>query len=114
MSEEESDDSPTDETPRGSGVSENQSFSDRLNALLDRPVFDPESQARDEPKLLRRFRKAFNADPELATTLYVGFYFALLLCFAQQGVRIFKHCYFQPDRLCPWEVGLSVDDVLNF
>jgi hypothetical protein len=49
-----------------------------------------------------------------ATTLYIGFYFALLLAFAQQGVRIYKHCYFEPDKLCPWDVGPAVDQLLNF
>ena len=92
-----------------------ESLEQRLNALLDRQVFDPDRQARtDEPFFLGQFRQRFDADPEAATILYVGGYFALLLCFAQQGVRIYKHCYFTPDKMCPWEVLPSVDELLNF
>lgn len=88
---------------------------DRLDALLDRSFFDPTSEGRrGEPRFLIQFREMFAADPEFASTLYVGCYFALLLFFAQQGVRIFRHCYFMPDQLCPWDVGPSMDALLNF
>ena len=100
--------------PDVSDASGSDSFEDRLNALLDRPVFDPDNRARDESRLLGLFRDKFDADPEYATIMYVGGYFALLLCFAQQGVRIYKHCFFMPDKLCPWEVGPSVDELFNF
>jgi len=117
----EPDETPTAEERPGdattgalSGESSEGDLGERLNALLDRSVFDPDSRGRDEPRLLAFFRAKFDEDPEFATTLFVGFYFAVLLCAAQQGVRIFKHCYFLPDKLCPWDVGPSVDELLNF
>ena len=99
------------------------SAADRLNELLDRPFFDPEKGNKDEPGLLKRFREEFDADPELATIAFIGFYFALLLALSQQGVRIWKHCYAMPDQLCPWDVGLeggdaytrkAFEDLMNF
>mmetsp|Transcript_36730 Transcript_36730/g.115528 ORF Transcript_36730/g.115528 Transcript_36730/m.115528 type:complete len:168 (-) Transcript_36730:230-733(-) len=96
---------------------------ERLDELLDRPFFDPEERGEDEPGLLRRFRAAFDSDPESASTLFVGLYFAVLLAFAQQGVRLWKHCYAMPDSLCPWDVGLpggdaytakAFSDLMNF
>ena len=78
----------------------------RLDALLDKPFFDPSQDGQEnEPSILTDFRRKFDEDPEYASTLFVGFYFALLLFFAQQGVRIYKHCYFLPDNLCPWDAG---------
>lgn len=47
----------------------------------------------------------------------------VLLAFAQQGVRLWKHCYAMPDSLCPWDVGLpggdaytakAFSDLINF
>ncbi|EOD36120.1 hypothetical protein EMIHUDRAFT_226679 [Emiliania huxleyi CCMP1516] len=114
------------------------SIGERLDELLDRPFFDPEERGEDEPGLLRRFRAAFDSDPESASTLFVGLYFAVsdiaplipllcvtlvLLAFAQQGVRLWKHCYAMPDSLCPWDVGLpggdaytakAFSDLMNF
>ena len=81
---------------------------DKLNEMLNKPFFDPEQQGReDDPSFLKGFRRKFDEDPEFASTLFVGFYFALLLFFAQQGVRIYKHCYFMPDKLCPWDAGVT-------
>ena len=87
---------------------------DRLNAMLDQSFFDPEQVTEDEPKLLTDYKSLFKENPELATSLYVGLVFALLLFFTQQGVRIYKHCYFMPDKLCPWDVSPSFDDLMNF
>ena len=53
------------------------SIGERLDELLDRPFFDPEERGEDEPGLLRRFRAAFDSDPESASTLFVGLYFAV-------------------------------------
>lgn len=87
---------------------------ERLNALLDRSFFDPEDSKEGDPKLVSDFKSLFQADPEMASSLFVGLYFALLLFFAQQGIRVYKHCYFMPDKLCPWDVTPSIDDLLNF
>ena len=82
----------------------------RLNTFLDKPLIDPTRDGgSEEPNLLRQFKELVNSDYELAQTLYVGLVFAVLLAFAQQGVRIYKHCYFMPDKLCPWDVSVPID-----
>ena len=99
-------DSGDDEPRQEDGV-------DRLNAMLDQSFFDPEQVTEDEPKLLTDYKRLFKENPELATSLYVGLVFALLLFFTQQGVRIYKHSYFMPDKLCPWDVSPSFADLMN-
>ena len=90
-------------------------LNERFNALLDSPVFDPDDTGNaNEPEWLRNWRDLWQRDQQMAETLFVGFYFALLLFFAQQGVRIYKHCYFMPDNTCPWDVGPVGIDPLNF
>lgn len=59
------------------GIGDRPSIGERLDELLDRPFFDPEERGEDEPGLLRRFRAAFDSDPESASTLFVGLYFAV-------------------------------------
>lgn len=87
---------------------------EQLNALLDTPVFDPKQQRPDEPRLVRAFRDLLEKDAEFATTLYIGLYFALLLCLSQQGVRIYRHCYFLRDKTCPWDaVGAGLESMLD-
>ena len=99
-------DKPPDKKP------DERSLVDRINAMLDTPVFDADaSDDADEPKIFKDFKSLIQEDYQFAETLYVGGVFALLLFFAQQGVRIYKHCYFMPDRLCPWDVTPSLDAV---
>ena len=87
---------------------------DRVNELLDKPIFDPSApKGANTPKLLSDFQDLFETNPELAETLWVGGYFALLLVFAQQGVRIYKHCYFMPDSMCPWDVTSMSDSLIG-
>ena len=50
----------------------------------------------------------------MGETVFVGLYFALLLSFAQIGVRVYKHCYFMPDKECPFYSAPSVDEIFNF
>ena len=88
---------------------------ERLETLLNTPFFDPQKSAQPgEPKLLRDFRDLLEREPQTAEALFVGLYFALLLFFAQEGVHIYKHCYFMPDKQCPWDVGPSFDSLLDF
>ena len=76
-----------------------------MNAFLDSPIIDLDpSKGRDRDDPMRAFKDLFEADPEQATILYISGYFAGLLIVAQQGVRIYKHCFFSPDKMCPWEV----------
>ena len=89
-------------------------MADRLNALLDRSFFDPSQDSKSDPKLVSDFKSLFQSDPEMASIIFVGLYFALLLFFAQQGIRVYQHCYFMPDKLCPWDVSPSFDELLNF
>ena len=90
------------------------SLGERLQALLDTPLFDPQKVGdREEPAFLRDFKSLVNEDYQMAETLYAGLYFALLLFFSQQGVRLYKHCYFAPDAQCPWEVTTSLDNLLD-
>ena len=95
------------------GGGDEPSFGDRLQTLLDTPVINTTESSDDERDWLRGFKALLASDYELAETLYVGVYFAILIFFAQQGVRIYKHCYFMPDKLCPWEVTPSLDTLLN-
>ena len=102
---------PSDDNPQSIG----DQLNERFNALLDSPVFDPDDTGNaNEPEWLRNWRDLWQRDQQMAETLFVGFYFALLLFFAQQGVRIYKHCYFMPDNTCPWDVGPVGIDPLNF
>ena len=81
-----------------------------LSDLLDRPVIDPESPRRDdEPALLTAFKKLVDEDYQMAEAIYAGGVFAILIFFSQQAVRVYKHCYFQPDKLCPWDTAAGVD-----
>lgn len=116
MDEGRKDASPDEEQPaRQQQQTDERDMGDKLNEMLDRPFFDPaKAGSKDEPGLLQDFRRQFDEDPEMASTLFVGLYFALLLVFAQQGVRIYKHCYFAPDKLCPWDVTPSFDALMNF
>ena len=79
-----------------------ESIGERLQRLLDTPVIDPTQEGSAEPELLRRFKRLVNTDYALAEALFAGGYFAVLLFLTQQGVRVYKHCYFSPDALCPW------------
>ena len=99
---------------KGEGEGEGKrSVGERLNALLDAPIIDPGARdSADQPKLLRDFQQLITDDYPMAEALYAGSVFAVLLFFAQQGVRIYKHCYFMPDKLCPW--APSAEDLLNF
>jgi hypothetical protein len=93
---------------------ESRDIADRLNALLDQQVFDPEDESdRDEPQAMSDFRQLFRNDPEMATALYAGTYFALLLCVTQQVVRVYKHCYFMPDKTCPFDLVRDIDAFAN-
>ena len=83
---------------------------DRLQRLLDSPVIDPSKRDANEPQLLSSFKDLVENDYPLAEALFAGCYFAILLFFAQQGVRIYKHCIAMPDSLCPWDAGSSVAD----
>ena len=109
MRNDDADDEPGDKRPedRGGGLA------DRLNALLDRSFFDPSAEGREGGDFLSGFRRLFNEDPGLGEAVYVGGVFALLLWFAQRGVSVYKHCYFSPDALCPWEVTPSLDSLLG-
>ena len=93
---------------------DDRTIGERLNALLDRSFFDPSVESKADPKLVSDYKSLFQADPEMASSLFVGLYFALLLFFAQQGIRVYKHCYFMPDKLCPWDVSPSIDELMNF
>merc|ERR1712023_351119 len=57
----------------------NTNIVNRLNAILDRPFFDPDEQASDEPKLLSIFRDEFEKDPVHTTTLF-GVHHLLACC----------------------------------
>ena len=82
--------------------------------MLDTQIFDPQKVGgREEPAFLRNFKSLVNEDYQMAETLFAGLYFALLLFFSQQGVRLYKHCYFAPDNTCPWEVTSSLDSLLD-
>ena len=76
---------------------------DNLNQLLDRQVFDPLAEDSNDPGLLRSFKELVQTDYQLAETLWAGGVFAVLLLFSQQAVRVYKHCYFAPDQMCPWD-----------
>ena len=83
---------------------------DQLNTLLDQQIFDPLADDTDTtPQWLSSFKGLARDDYPMAETLYAGTVFALLLFFSQQAVRIYKHCYFAPDRMCPWSVMPTVD-----
>ena len=86
---------------------------DKLNELLDKPVFDLSTSDDNEPKLLRDFKELIENDYQFAEALYAGAYFSILIFFAQQGVRIYKNCYFMPDKMCPWEVAPLVDTLIG-
>ena len=106
------------EGPAGGGdkppARDERSFGERLEALLDTQIFDPQKVGgREEPAFLRNFKSLVNEDYQMAETLFAGLYFALLLFFSQQGVRLYKHCYFAPDNTCPWEVTSSLDSLLD-
>ena len=76
---------------------------DELNAFLSRPIIDPDRPGdENEPQMLRDFKRLATEDYQLAEALYAGLVFSILLWFAQQGVRVYKHCYFMPDSLCPF------------
>ena len=103
------DDGREGDTPANIG----ERISESVNRLLDTPIIDPTQEGgKNEPEWLRRFKDLVATDYQLAETLYAGCVFAVLLFFAQQGVRIYKHCYFMPDKLCPWEVVPSLADEL--
>ena len=93
------------------GNADQRSLSDRLQELLDSPVIDPMDNGPRDPKPLRAFKELLKTDYQMAEALYAGAYFAVLLAFSQQGVRMYKHCFFSPDSSCPWDV---VGDALNF
>ena len=81
--------------------------------VLDTPLVDPDSEGRDnEPQLLRDFKSLVQTDYMMAEAIYAGGVFAILLWFSQQGVRVYKHCYFMPDSACPWQVEPSLADTL--
>ena len=69
--------------------------------MLDRPV--------PTPKILQQLAED---DYQLAETIYAGSIFAVLIFFAQQGVRVYKHCVFMPDSLCPFDGGAWTTDRL--
>lgn len=104
----------SDDGDDGDDGEEKRSFEERLQNMLDTPLFDPEQEsAGDEPKFLTDFKELFKADQQMGETVFVGLYFALLLSFAQFGVRVYKHCYFMPDKECPFVSGPSVDDIFS-
>ena len=89
------------------------SLGKRLNEMLDRPVIDPSrDRGLDEPPVLRRFKDLVKTDYGAAEAVYAGGVFAALLVCAQQLVKLYKHCYFMPDKTCPF--APSAEDLLNF
>lgn len=97
------------EPDSGDGDGSGSDLGSELNRLLDTPLLDPSQESDNEPRLLRDFKTLFNRDRELAEALYAGGVFAVLLFFSQQGVRVYKHCIFMPDDMCPWDAGGGVD-----
>jgi hypothetical protein len=73
----------------------------QIQSFLDQPWLDPNSEVNSDPEILKKFKKLVVSDYPMAEALYVGTVFAGLLFISQQGVRIWKHCYFLPDGLCP-------------
>ena len=94
--------SMTEEPPKDD---EPTNLSDKLNSLLDTQFFDPTEDSKyNEPAPLREFKNLWNSDQGMAEAVYAGGVFAILIFFSQQGVRVYKHCYFMPDAQCPWNV----------
>jgi hypothetical protein len=79
----------------------------QIQSFLDQPWLDPNSEVNSDPEILKKFKKLVVSDYPMAEALYVGTVFAGLLFISQQGVRIWKHCYFLPDGLCPWEATVD-------
>jgi hypothetical protein len=68
------------------------SLADRLNRILDTPLFDPTAASKKgEPKLLTSFKDLVDTDYQLAEAVYACLVFSVLLFFSQQAVRIYKH-----------------------
>ena len=71
--------------------------------MLDRPLIDFSATPEEEDNpLLKAFKELVANDYPMAEALYAGGVFAVLLFFSQRGVSLYKHCYFQPDSMCPW------------
>ena len=66
-----------------------------------------------EPQLLKDFKALVARDYVMAEAIYVSVVFAGLILFAQQAVRVYKHCIFSPDNVCPWRF-MPIEDPLNF
>ena len=85
-------------------------WDERLNELLDRPTIDVEAaNTPGQPPWLTAFKELVSSDYGMAEALYAGTVFSVLIFFSQQGVRVYKHCYFMPDAACPWDASPSVD-----
>ena len=81
-----------------------------LSDLLDKPVIVPGLPPRaDESALMRKFKEMVENDYQMAEAIYAGGVFAVLIFFSQQAVRVYKHCYFLPDKQCPWDASSAID-----
>ena len=78
---------------------------DKLQTFLDTSFFDPTQQDDNDPKFIKDFKSLVTDDYPMAEAFYAGTVLAVLLFFSQQAVRIYKHCYFMPDKMCPWDAG---------
>jgi len=78
---------------------------DKFQSLLDTPFFDPEEDGGpNEPQFMREFKEMIKTDYYRAENLFGFGFLAIMVILSQQGVSVYKHCYFSPDSLCPWDV----------
>lgn len=87
---------------------------DWVQTFLDTPLIRPTEIDENESTFMRQFKSLLRSDYEMAEALYAGAVMALLLLFAQQAVRIYKHCYVLPDNACPWDVATGLDHLSTF
>ena len=88
---------------------------ERFSRLLDTQLIDPDDMRAGEPQLLSDFKSLVKSDYGLAEALYAGVVFSMLIFLSQRGVSLYRHCYFAPDRFCPWDaVGPVADKLLDF
>ena len=85
---------------------------DQIQKMLNTQFFDPTQEKSSDPGLLRDFKALVQSDYEKAELIYASVIIAGMLIFAQQGVRIYKHCVFMPDNLCP--LNSAVDPFSSF
>jgi len=87
----------------GRDEQDERSIVERWNSFLDTPFLDPTVDNKNETKLLSAFKQLVREDYNTAETLYSGGILWLLILISQQAVSIYKHCYFMPDNMCPWD-----------